>query len=155
MYRPLKTRENVFKKKETHVTMDFPAWEAAAPPTMPEPSNPSLYRDMACRGKLPEPNKKDDILPDGWIRLSWDAQRRLSIQKNETTAATIPRDMSYDQYVSQQLHRLFSQWDEYKQNYIDLYGEDAYPNALYVSSASEDESETLEDEETKEISLND
>jgi hypothetical protein len=143
MYSAPKVRKNVFKTDEKKRTeekallgMDFPDLQLDPDPngvtkTVACLKKETSYIDMVSKEK-PEEEIQDN-LEEGCCRLWWGDDRRLVIQKNEKEKekekerVASPK-LSYHKEVSERMNSLFKKWDQYKENYIEMYGEDAYPS---------------------------
>jgi len=155
MYSAPKVRRNVFKTEEKKGTEEKALQTMEFPEFHTKPNNPikktSLhqtisYMDVANKEK-DEEEPKENKLEAGWCRLSWDPKRKLVIERSEkedySETQKQKQKPSYHEYVSKRMQQLFDKWDEYKREFIEIHGEDAYPRMKPVF----DDDNTNEEEE--------
>ena len=155
MYKAPKNRDsiNVFKEddrnksKPKEETMDFPEWNQQSFPTSLNMKENTLNYIHATHQEKIKEEKKEDELKEGTIRLSWDKGKMIVEGNNPMKKMKKPQ--TYHEYVYQKMDALFLQWEEYKQNYIEMYGEDVY--SYYREE--EEEEEPVENENEFETSI--
>jgi hypothetical protein len=160
MYLAPKVKRNIFKTDEKKGTeekalgvMEFPELDkremtgGVAIPKEKEKEK-SYMHIMACGEKAKEETKVG--LEKGMCRLTWDDRRKLVIEISEDTNAKKEetKRKSYHEYVSKRMNALFQKWDDYKREFIELRGEDAYIGSLdeYQTEEEDFEEEGMGDE---------
>lgn len=142
MYSAPSVRRNVFKIEEKKGTeekalkaMEFPEFHSNSKTIKKSGLQETIsYMDVASKEKHDEETKGNE-LEEGWFRLSWDSKRKLVIERSEKDNGKKMKPKpkpSYHEYVSKRMQYLFDKWDEYKREFIEMNGEDAYPRMKMV-----------------------
>jgi hypothetical protein len=146
MYRAPKLSNNSFRFDEKKRTEEKTLQLMEFPELSKKKSSASLgvvqtcYLDAISKEKETEEIKRE--LEEGWVRLSWDENTgKMVIEKKEKERKNCRIELSYHENVCIGMNKMFARWDEYKQKYIELYGEDAYPqmsDVFYYDTTDED-----------------
>jgi len=159
MYSAPSVRRNVFKTEEKKGTeekalkaMEFPEFHCKSNPVKKSVLQETIsYMDVTNKEKQEE-ETKENKLEEGWCRLSWDSKRKLVIERSEEDNSKKPKPkpkLSYHEYVSTRMQQLFDKWDEYKREFIEMNGEDAYPRMKMVFDDNIKEEEENDYEENE------
>jgi len=165
MYSAPKVRRNIFKTEEKKGTeekallaMDFPAFQTNVNANATKKASlgsQTSYIDVTTKEKEEDKETKANRLEEGWCRLSWDIEGNFVIERSEgfteSETQSSSKKESYHEYVSRKMQLLFDKWDTYKREFIELYGEDAYPRMSPVfdedtNVEEEDDYEQMEDD---------
>jgi len=146
MYRAPKPTNNSFRFDEKKRTEEKSLQVMEFPELSQKKTSPSLcvvqtrYLDAVSKEKDVEEIKSE--LEEGLVRLSWDENTgKMVIEKSEKERKNRSVELSYHDYVCVAMNKMFARWDEYKQKYIELHGEDAYPqmsDVFYYDTTDED-----------------
>ena len=84
----------------------------------------------------------DKILP-GWVRISMNNNRKIVYEYGENT--NIDYDAEYEDYVvKKEINAMINRWEKYKENYLDLYGEEEYEKNFMSYDAYNTENDSEE-----------
>ena len=64
-------------------------------------------------------------VPPGWVRISLDSNRKFNYEYGEQTYKSMD-DMTLNEEMNYAIELMKKRWIRHKENYIELYGEDAY-----------------------------
>jgi len=130
-------------KKNLPILFDFPELKSSA--TKKEQNIPVLsnYMDMVTKETEVEEN---DIclIPEGCIRLFFCPKTRKLIIEPELIEEP---EKSFNDHVQDTFMELFASWDNYKRDFIEFHGEDAWPkNKVEEETDVEEEEDYYEGE---------
>jgi hypothetical protein len=125
-------RYNIFNNKKSSSSQSFylreesfPKLDASYNILEKEENIGEMKKNISYVDKLNymiEEKIKDDLKP-GWIRLTLNRKKNVNIIKNDNKLNDF--DISSDE-IKKRLQPMIDRWENYKLNYIELYGEDEY-----------------------------
>ena len=147
-------KTNIFTNKKKQVTLvyneeSFPSLSKQVDPTSNSISNTESYADKL--NMIIEETENKDILQPGWVKISINKYNKIQSIYNPGEKS-LEKTMDYLSQFKKDIEPMFQRWENYKNEFIDLYGEDDYnhyykfPNYDYSYLYKEEEEDQDEEE---------
>jgi len=146
-------KTNIFTNKKKQVTLgyteeNFPSLLKQLQSTSNSLSNIGSYADKL--NKITEEIENKDILQPGWVKITIDKNNKIQSVYNPGEKAQ-HKQTDYLSQFKKDIEPMFDRWENFKKNYLELYGEDDYyhyykfPNYDYSYLYKEEDEEENSD----------
>ena len=146
------------KKKRIELNLDsieFPSLVKEKKVDHETNDNNELKKNISYVDKLNlmiDEKENEDILKPGWVKISIDKNNKIHSLYNNSNNLEIENTVDEMEEFKKNLIPMFERWENYKKNYIEMYGEDDYyyhhrfPNYDYSYLYKEEEEDQDEEE---------
>jgi hypothetical protein len=144
-------RINCFKndkksKKETELFFtdnDFPDIVNLSKNNNTENTKTLNYSEVTKKENRQVDNEVENEIKPGWVKIFRDLKTgKIKSEYRKNDEKNNYMNYSYDDEVKKSLNKLIQKWNKYKNDFIELYGEDVYEKVFKIPNSNYDEQDS-------------